>query len=168
MIFISVNTPTKVEGFGAGFATDLKWIESSARKIAEYSKGHTIVIEKSTVPVKTAKLIETILVANKKITPNEPPKTFAILSSPEFLSEGTAIKDLENPDRVLIGGDDDNAIRELKMIYKYWINEEKYWLQIFGVVSYLNFQQMLFWPRELVQLIRSPHYARLLELKLMK
>ena len=125
MIFISVNTPTKVEGFGAGFATDLKWIESSARKIAEYSKGHTIVVEKSTVPVKTAKLIETILISNKKITPNEPQKTFSILSSPEFLSEGTAIEDLENPDRVLIGGDDDNAIRELKMIYKYWINEEK-------------------------------------------
>ena len=126
MIFISVNTPTKIEGFGAGFATDLKWIESSARKIAEYSQGHTIVIEKSTVPVKTAEFIRTILDANSVFEKNsKTEKTFSILSSPEFLSEGTAIKDLENPDRVLIGGDDNYAIGELRDIYKNWISDNK-------------------------------------------
>ena len=61
MIFISVNTPTKLSGEGAGYASDLKWVESSARKVAKFSKGHTIVVEKSTVPVRTAELIEKIL-----------------------------------------------------------------------------------------------------------
>jgi len=125
MIFISVNTPTKNEGFGAGFATDLKWVEASAREIAKYAVGHTIVIEKSTVPVKTAELIKTILNVNKVDKNSNLEKSFSILSSPEFLAEGTAIKDLEEPDRVLIGGEDLNAIEKLKSIYKKWIDEKK-------------------------------------------
>ena len=123
MIFISVNTPTKVQGLGAGYASDLKWVESSARQVAEYAEGHTIVVEKSTVPVRTAELIQEILLnsENKKVNN----KTFSVLSSPEFLAEGTAIKDLENPDRVLIGGSDQIAINLLREIYLRWIPDEK-------------------------------------------
>ena len=106
IIFISVNTPTKKKGIGAGFASDLKWIESSARQIAKYAINHTVVVEKSTLPVKTAETIKTILNSstqkdNKNAKNN---KTFSIVSNPEFLAEGTAINDLQNPDRVLIGG----------------------------------------------------------------
>ena len=123
MIFISVNTPTKLSGMGAGYASDLKWVESSARQVAKYAKGHTIIVEKSTVPVKTAELIKEILTNSDN---NEfDKKTFSVLSSPEFLAEGTAVKDLENPDRVLIGGEDSKAIEILKKIYKKWIPEEK-------------------------------------------
>ena len=124
MIFISVNTPTKTRGVGAGQAIDLKWVESSARQISEYSKGHTIVVEKSTLPVKTAETIEKILVSSQDFDfKNE--KTFSVLSNPEFLSEGNAINDLENPDRVLMGGDDENAIESLSNIYLNWIPKEK-------------------------------------------
>ena len=123
MIFISVNTPTKKKGLGAGYASDLKWVESSTRQVAEFSKGHTIIVEKSTVPVKTAELIQEILSSSK--LGNLPNKTFSVLSSPEFLAEGTAIKDLENPDRVLIGGEDQEAIESLSNIYKNWIPKEK-------------------------------------------
>ena len=123
MIFISVNTPTKNKGFGAGYASDLKWVESSARQVAEFSQGHTIIVEKSTVPVKTAELIQEILKSSS--FSDEYKKTFSVLSSPEFLAEGTAIKDLENPDRVLIGGEDQNAIESLSNIYKNWIPKEK-------------------------------------------
>tara|TARA_B100000242_G_scaffold277191_1_gene233647 strand:+ start:501 stop:1904 length:1404 start_codon:yes stop_codon:yes gene_type:complete len=126
MIFISVNTPTKKKGFGAGKASDLKWIEASARQIAEYAKGHTIVVEKSTLPVRTAETIKKILENSfKKITEDNNLKTFSVLSNPEFLSEGNAINDLENPDRVLIGGENENAIKALENLYKNWINEEK-------------------------------------------
>jgi UDPglucose 6-dehydrogenase len=124
MIFISVNTPTKVSGLGAGYASDLKWVESSARQVAKYSKGHTIIVEKSTVPVKTAELIKEILM-NSENRSDFDNKSFSVLSSPEFLAEGTAIKDLENPDRVLIGGEDYRAIDILKEIYIKWIPEEK-------------------------------------------
>ena len=124
MIFISVNTPTKLSGLGAGYASDLKWVESSARQVAKYSKGHTIIVEKSTVPVKTAELIKEILM-NSENDSDFDKKTFSVLSSPEFLAEGTAIKDLENPDRVLIGGEDYGAIDILKEIYMKWIPEEK-------------------------------------------
>ena len=124
MVFISVNTPTKNKGFGAGYASDLKWVESCARQVSNYSKGHTIIVEKSTVPVKTAELIEEILVSNKKVKSVDK-KTFSVLSSPEFLAEGTAIKDLENPDRVLIGGSDKFAINQLIDIYLRWIPKEK-------------------------------------------
>ena len=123
MIFISVNTPTKLSGMGAGYASDLKWVESSARQVAKYAKGHTIIVEKSTVPVKTAELIKEILINSENNELDK--KTFSVLSSPEFLAEGTAVKDLENPDRVLIGGEDSKAIEILKKIYNKWIPEEK-------------------------------------------
>ena len=122
IIFISVNTPTKKRGLGAGYASDLKWIESSARMVSEFASGHTIVVEKSTVPVRTAELIQKIL--TKSIN-NNSSKTFSVLSSPEFLAEGTAIKDLENPDRVLIGGEDESAIDQLSFLYEKWIPKEK-------------------------------------------
>ena len=123
IIFISVNTPTKKRGLGAGYASDLKWIESSARMVSEFASGHTIVVEKSTVPVRTAELIQKIL--SKSINNNNLSKTFSVLSSPEFLAEGTAIKDLENPDRVLIGGEDQSAIDQLSFLYQRWIPKEK-------------------------------------------
>ncbi len=126
MIFISVNTPTKESGIGAGFASDLRWIESCARQIAEHSEGFTIVVEKSTLPVRTAEKIKSILNSTLK---NHNPKTinnkFAVLSNPEFLSEGTAINDLINPDRVLIGGDNIEAISLLEDIYSCWIDKDK-------------------------------------------
>ena len=123
MIFISVNTPTKTKGFGAGFASDLKWVEASARQVAKYARNHTIVIEKSTLPVKTAQVIKDILHNSSGKNFNQ--STFSILSNPEFLAEGTAINDLNNPDRVLIGGDDFNSINVLKNIYKNWVPENK-------------------------------------------
>lgn len=123
MIFISVNTPTKTKGMGAGKASNLKWIEASARQIAEYSQGETIVIEKSTLPVKTAETIKNILNASK--IGNNSCKKFSVISNPEFLSEGTAINDLQFPDRVLIGGENDEAIDSLFNIYSRWINKEK-------------------------------------------
>ena len=123
MIFISVNTPTKKTGFGAGYASDLKWVESSARQVAMYSKNHTIVVEKSTVPVRTAELIKKILLSSEKTAQKS--KSFSIISSPEFLAEGTAIADLENPDRVLIGGEDINSCEILSKIYERWIPKEK-------------------------------------------
>ncbi len=123
IVFISVNTPTKTRGLGAGYASDLKWVEESARQVAKFSTGHTIVVEKSTLPVKTAELIKTILEAQSKN--NLENKSFSVLSNPEFLSEGNAINDLENPDRVLIGGDDSDAIYELEKIYSKWISAKK-------------------------------------------
>ncbi len=123
MVFISVNTPTKTKGLGAGYASDLKWVEASARTVSKFSKGHTIVVEKSTVPVRTAELIKEIL--DLSCDKSEQQKTFSVLSSPEFLAEGTAIKDLENPDRVLIGGENNDAIKKLSEIYQKWIPEHK-------------------------------------------
>ena len=102
IIFISVNTPTKKKGIGAGQASDLKWVEACAREVAMFATGHTIVVEKSTLPVKTAEVIKKILDASQTNL-NKREKTFDVLSNPEFLSEGSAIKDLEYPDRVLIG-----------------------------------------------------------------
>ena len=125
MIFISVNTPTKISGLGVGYASDLKWVESSARLVAKYAKGHTIVVEKSTVPVRTAELIQEILSNSGGKNNKYEEKTFSVISSPEFLAEGTAIKDLENPDRVLIGGDDLLAVNLLKEIYSRWISTDK-------------------------------------------
>ena len=122
IIFISVNTPIKKKGIGAGFASDLKWIESSARQIAKFAKNHTVVVEKSTLPVKTAETIKNILISSEQNNEN---KTFSIVSNPEFLAEGTAINDLQNPDRVLIGGEDNHSINLVSNIYKHWINPEK-------------------------------------------
>ena len=126
MIFLSVNTPTKEKGVGAGKASDLKWVEASARQIAEYAVGNTIVVEKSTLPVRTAKTIEKILFdSQKKENNNNNKQTFSVLSNPEFLSEGSAINDLQNPDRVLIGGSDQIAIEALSDLYKNWVPNEK-------------------------------------------
>tara|TARA_A100001388_G_C28765688_1_gene500584 strand:- start:1043 stop:2449 length:1407 start_codon:yes stop_codon:yes gene_type:complete len=127
MIFISVNTPTKSRGLGAGQASDLKWVDLCARQIAKYAKGETIVIEKSTLPVKTAQTINEILKSanNYEEGTNKSKRKFFILSNPEFLAEGTAISDLENPDRVLIGGEDPDAINALAEIYSYWVKKEK-------------------------------------------
>ncbi len=126
LVFISVNTPTKSSGLGAGKASDLKWVEACARQVARFALGHTIVIEKSTLPVRTAEVIKSIL-EDSQYTKNELKKksTFDVLSNPEFLAEGTAINDLLNPDRVLIGGDNYEAIELLSNVYKKWVPEEK-------------------------------------------
>ncbi len=123
MIFISVNTPTKKEGIGAGQASDLTFIEASARQIAKYSREHTIVVEKSTLPVRTADKIKQILKSANKKNPNS--STFDVLSNPEFLAEGNAINDLTEPDRILIGGESKDAINSLKNIYLNWVDEKK-------------------------------------------
>ena len=123
MIFMAVNTPTKTEGEGAGMASDLSYVEACARDIAKYSKSNKIVIEKSTLPVRTAEKIKEILEQNSTDI------HFEILSNPEFLAEGTAIEDLFKSDRVLIGGDDtesgQKAIKSLVNIYAKWIKKEK-------------------------------------------
>jgi len=123
MIFMAVNTPTKTEGEGAGMKADLRNIEACARDIAKYSKKDKIVVEKSTLPVRTAEKIKEILY--EKSTDIH----FEILSNPEFLAEGTAIQDLFKSDRVLIGGDDSesgqNAVKALVDIYANWIPKEK-------------------------------------------
>ena len=123
MIFMAVNTPTKTEGEGAGMAADLRYIEACARDIAKYSKSDKIVIEKSTLPVRTAEKIKEILISENKTV------HFEILSNPEFLAEGTAIEDLSKSDRVLIGGDDtesgQKAVNALVSIYANWIEKEK-------------------------------------------
>jgi len=124
IIFISVNTPTKTRGLGAGKSSDLKWVEASAREVAKYSKGYTIVVEKSTLPVRTAEVIGKIL-NSAETNSNREEISFSVLSNPEFLSEGTAIKDLDNPDRVLIGGDNKEAMIALSNIYKAWVPEKK-------------------------------------------
>ena len=120
MVFLSVNTPTKTSGHGAGKASDLRWIEASARQVASCATGHTIVVEKSTLPVRTAEAVGAIL-----SQPQESGATFSVLSNPEFLAEGTAISDLESPDRVLIGGEDADAIEALAAIYAQWIPAER-------------------------------------------
>ncbi|KAI4335923.1 hypothetical protein L6164_014519 [Bauhinia variegata] len=123
IVFLSVNTPTKARGLGAGKAADLTYWESAARMIADVSQSNKIIVEKSTVPVRTAEAIEKILAHNSKGI------NYQILSNPEFLSEGTAIQDLLNPDRVLIGGKESpegqKAIQALKDIYAQWVQEDK-------------------------------------------
>jgi len=124
MIFISVNTPTKTYGKGKGMAADLKYIELCARQIARVSKTNKIVVEKSTLPVRTASAIKSIL----DNTGND--VQFQILSNPEFLAEGTAVQDLLSPDRVLIGGDTsteggEKAINMLVDIYANWVAKDQ-------------------------------------------
>ena len=123
MIFISGNTPTKTYGSGKGMAADLKYVELCARQIAKVSKSDKIIVEKSTLPVKTAAAIKNIFdQIGREIN-------FSILSNPEFLAEGTAIKDLEYPDRVLIGGEQTKlgkeSISALYQIYNSWVPSEK-------------------------------------------
>lgn len=119
MIFISVNTPTKTYGKGKGMAADLKYVELCARNIAEVATTDKIVVEKSTLPVRTAQAIKSIL-NNTGSDVN-----FSILSNPEFLAEGTAIQDLLNPDRVLIGGESEDAIESLASVYGSWVSQDK-------------------------------------------
>ena len=123
MIFMAVNTPTKTEGEGAGMAADLRFVEACAINIARVSKTDKIIIEKSTLPVRTAEKIKEILECEGSGV------HFEILSNPEFLAEGTAIQDLFKSDRVLIGGDEtesgQKAIQALVDIYSNWIPREK-------------------------------------------
>ena len=124
MIFMAVNTPTKTKGEGKGMAADLKYVESSAKMIAKVSNTDKIVVEKSTLPVRTAERIKEILEShNKKVN-------FDIISNPEFLAEGTAIQDLFKSDRVLIGGDlstkkGKKAVNALVNIYLKWIPKKR-------------------------------------------
>lgn len=124
LIFISVNTPTKFFGFGKGKAADLQNLEIVSRLIARIATTDKIIVEKSTVPVRAAESINRILAANKNENVH-----FEVLSNPEFLAEGTAINDLINPDRILIGGDSTElaqlAVKKLCEIYRNWIPEEK-------------------------------------------
>eukprot|EP00597_Dinobryon_sp_UTEXLB2267_P003497 CAMPEP_0170071356 /NCGR_PEP_ID=MMETSP0019_2-20121128/9320_1 /TAXON_ID=98059 /ORGANISM="Dinobryon sp., Strain UTEXLB2267" /LENGTH=452 /DNA_ID=CAMNT_0010279897 /DNA_START=85 /DNA_END=1443 /DNA_ORIENTATION=+ len=122
IIFVSVNTPTKITGLGAGRAANIKNCELCARKIAEVSTSDKIVVEKSTVPVRTAESIKRVLVSASKFK-------FQVLSNPEFLAEGTAVNDLLYPSRVLIGGEQTEggiaAINKLVSVYANWVPREQ-------------------------------------------
>ncbi len=124
IIFVSVNTPTKTYGVGAGRAADLKFVELCARRIASVvDQGKKIIVEKSTIPVRTAESIKAVLAANSSGA------EFQVLSNPEFLAEGTAIADLENPDRILIGGDTTPegkaAVETIVSIYEKWVSRDR-------------------------------------------
>ena len=123
IIFMAVNTPTKDYGEGKGMATDLTYVEECSRRISKVAKSSKIVVEKSTTPIGTAEKIKSILNSNTNNV------TFEVISNPEFLAEGTAIKDLTNPDRVLIGGDQTesgkNAIKMIVEIYRTWVPDDK-------------------------------------------
>lgn len=123
VIFVSVNTPTKTFGHGAGYASDLQYLEKTARRILEVSDRPKIIVEKSTLPVRTAEAMQRILDSNSKGI------HFEILSNPEFLAEGTAIADLNAPDRVLIGGQDtpegQKALAEVVSIYANWVPKDR-------------------------------------------
>lgn len=124
IIFIAVNTPTKTIGEGAGKATLVKHVEHVAREIGRFALKPSIVVEKSTVPVGVSRSIKTVLNANSEHGIN-----FRVLSNPEFMSEGCAIDNLHNPDRILIGHEDNEECREaaliLKSIYQKWVPEER-------------------------------------------
>jgi UDPglucose 6-dehydrogenase len=123
IIFVSVNTPTKTYGVGAGRAADLRYIESVARTIAEAATTPKIIVEKSTIPVRTAETIQAILKANGNGASHQ------VLSNPEFLAEGTAVADLQNPDRVLIGGERTpegrQAVETLVSVYARWVPRDR-------------------------------------------
>ena len=124
MIFMAVNTPTKTSGEGKGMAADLTHVENCAHRIARVATTDKIVVEKSTLPVRTAEKIKEVLSTNKSGV------SFEVLSNPEFLAEGTAIQDLFKSDRVLVGGDPtptgQDAVAALVSIYLNWIPREKY------------------------------------------
>lgn len=123
IIFVSVNTPTKTFGIGADKAADLRYVEAVARTIAEVVDEPKIIVEKSTIPVKTAEAIHSILASNGKGLKHQ------VLSNPEFLAEGTAVADLSNPDRILIGGETtpegQAAIETLVSVYAHWVPRER-------------------------------------------
>jgi len=143
IIFVSVNTPTKVTGMGAGRAADLKYVESATRRIAEVARAPKIVVEKSTVPCKTAESMRIILESNSR-----PGISFQILSNPEFLAEGTAIRDLMEPDRVLIGSLETPeglaARQRLADLYAHWVPRER-------IIT------MNLWSSELSKLVRAAY-----------
>jgi len=145
IIFVSVNTPTKTFGKGAGKAADLQYWEKTARQILENSTSAKIVVEKSTLPVRTAEAMEYILNSNDKGL------FFDVVSNPEFLAEGTAIPDMENPDRVLIGGRETpsgrQAIRTIADIYAHWVSAE-------------NIVTMNLWSSELSKLTANAFLAQ--------
>ncbi|KAL0206640.1 hypothetical protein P9112_001947 [Eukaryota sp. TZLM1-RC] len=145
LIFICVNTPTKSEGFGAGFACDLTYVELAARSIGRSCAhcSHKIIIEKSTVPVRTSEMISSIL---QSLSPK---CRFSILSNPEFLAEGTAINDLVNPDRVLIGGSDvdPKAVEVLVDVYSHWVPQDR-------IIT------MKLWSSELSKLVANAFLAQ--------
>jgi len=123
IVFVSVNTPTKTFGHGAGRAADLQYWEKTARQILAAARSDKIVVEKSTLPVRTAQAMERILRSGSSLA------RFDVLSNPEFMAEGTAVSDLESPDRVLIGGHDTpsgrRAVEELVAIYARWVPRER-------------------------------------------
>lgn len=123
IIFVSVNTPTKTFGVGANKAADLRFIESVARTIAEVAESPKIIVEKSTIPVRTAEAIQTILASSEKGLKHQ------VLSNPEFLAEGTAVADLTMPDRILIGGEQTEAglaaVEALVSVYANWVPRER-------------------------------------------
>jgi UDPglucose 6-dehydrogenase len=123
IIFVSVNTPTKMFGRGAGRAADLQYWEKTARQILENSSSSKIVVEKSTLPVRTAEAMERILNSNGNGL------HFDVLSNPEFLAEGSAVRDMQNPNRVLIGGREtesgQKAVAKLVELYARWIPRER-------------------------------------------
>lgn len=123
LIFICVGTPTKTYGIGAGRAADMRYVELCARRIAEVARGDKIVVEKSTIPVRTAESIRKIFESTTH------GHRIAVLSNPEFLAEGTAIRDLETPDRLLIGGEStpegQRAVEALVSIYAHWVPRER-------------------------------------------
>ena len=121
-IFVAVNTPSKKSGQGANKACDLSFFESAVRSVAQILqtfKGHKIIVEKSTVPVKTAEMVEEILESNC------PDLSFHVVSNPEFLAQGTAVNDLLHPDRVLIGGKNSSAVEALVNVYTQWVPKSK-------------------------------------------
>ncbi|KAK4019778.1 hypothetical protein OUZ56_001785 [Daphnia magna] len=152
LIFISVNTPTKTFGLGKGRAADLKFVESCARLIAEVCDRSKIVVEKSTVPVRSAASIVNVLKANTK-----PGVSYQVLSNPEFLAEGTAVNDLKNPDRVLIGGEESEegkkAISALSWVYRHWVSADK-------IIEMNTWLPMHFLPNESQALMPYPRFVR--------
>src|SRR6516225_2629514 len=123
IIFVSVNTPTKTSGVGAGHAADLRYYEATARQIRDCAKTDKIVVEKSTIPVRTAEAMGRILNSQGNGI------RFEVVSNPEFLAEGTAVQDLEKPDRILIGGNNtergQRAIHTLVDIYSRWVPRDR-------------------------------------------
>jgi UDPglucose 6-dehydrogenase len=123
IIFVSVNTPTKTSGLGVGRAADLKYYEATARQIRDCATTNKIIVEKSTIPVRTAEAMSRILNSHRNGI------SFEVVSNPEFLAEGTAIQDLEKPDRILIGGNNtergQHAVQELVNIYGRWVPRER-------------------------------------------
>ena len=163
IVFVGVNTPTKMFGRGAGRASDLQYWEATAREIKEWAKGDKIIVEKSTLPVRTAAAMDAILnaVENENIRSStstsdfDSSPRFTVLSNPEFLAEGTAIKDLLNPDRVLIGGPQTaaglKAVNELVDIYR---GKDSKWVPVQKILT------TNVWSAELTKLAANAFLAQ--------